>query len=261
MPARLAPLSPASSPAATSGRRSLVDWSVGGGVVLLLGCLVAPALLESRDAARGHLCQDNLRWLGTQLFDFQERWNQQLPAAQPGEHAGAYATKLVELGGVDRRQLAQRLFCPDGATADKLCAGRFALVIPSSRELDAAQGAERIRLVKLSRGIYAIALGHYDSEDFYHPPLYTGSRRRPLMADEPDYGRPGWGGANHRGGQFVLCETLDVRFVTNCSLDGDDHLYRNAAGNPSAPCDPDDVMLSPGDGGPLGPIVPVAMTR
>lgn len=261
-PARLAPLSAAPGPKPHAGRRPLVDWSVGGSVALLLGCLIAPALLESRTAARGHACQDNLRWLGTQLFDFQERWDQQLPAGNPGEHAGIYATRLVEQGDVDPRQLAQRLICPDGDRAADVCAGRLLLIIPSSRQLAQAQGPERVRLIVPARAFYAIRQGHYDAQDNYHQPKFTGCDRRPLLADAPDYSRPGWGGSNHPGGQFVLCETLSVRFLTSSFINGDrDHMYANAAGNPTAACDPDDAMLSPGDGGPLGPIVPVGMTR
>lgn len=260
VPARLAPMHAAPESRPYAGRRPLIDWSVGGGVALLLGCLIAPALLESRTAARGHVCQDNLRWLGTQLFDFQARQDQQLPAVNPGEHAGIYATRLVEQGGVDSRQLSQCLICPDSDMANDIRTGRVVLVIPSSRQLAAAQGPERIRLIMPAREFYAIRQGHYDAQDNYHQPRFTGCERQPLLADAPDYSRPGWGGANHPGGQFVLCETLDVRFLTNCFLDGDrDNMYANDAGNPTPACDPEDAMLSSGDGGPLGPIVPVGL--
>lgn len=259
-PARLAPLSAAPEPRRHSGRRPLIDWSVGGGVALLLGCLIAPALLESRTAARGNVCQDNLRWLGTQLFDFQERWDQQLPAVHPGEHAGIYATRLVEQGGVDPRELAQHVICPDSEMAEDVGAGRFVLVIPSTEQLAAARGQARIRLILPARTFYAIRQGHYDAQDNYHQPTFTGCESRPLLADAPDYTQPGWGGSNHPGGQFVLAEALNVRFLTSSYINGDrDNLYANDAGNPAPACDPDDAMLSSGDGGPLGPIVPVAL--
>lgn len=261
-PARLTPLSAAPEPTRYAGRRPLIDWTVGGGVALLLGCLIAPALLESRSAARGHVCQDNLRWLGTQLFDFQERWDQQLPTVNPGEHAGLYATRLVEQGGVDPRLLSQRIICPDSDVANDVLAGRVVIVIPSSRQLAAAQGQDRLRLILPARGFYAIRQGHYDALDNYHQPRFTGCERKPLLADAPDYSRPGWGGANHPGGQFVLCESMSVRFLTDAYIDGDrDNMYANDAGNPTPACDPDDAMLSSGVGGPLGPVVPVLVIR
>jgi hypothetical protein len=259
-PAQLGPLSAAPEPRPHAGRRPLVDWTVGGGIALLLGCLLAPALLESRTAARGIACQDNLRWLGTQLFDFQERHDQQLPAVNPGEHAGIYATRLVEQGGVDPRQLAQRLLCPDANPAESACSGRLVLLIPSSRQLAVAQGRERIQLILPARQFYAIRQGHYDAQDNYHQPIFTGRERRPLLADAPDYSRPDLGSSNHPGGQFVLDETLSVRFLTSAYINGDrDHIYANDSGNPAPACDPEDAVLTSGDGGPLSPIVPVGL--
>lgn len=254
-PAALA-LVPATTTVAAGGRGfSLTDWAVTGGVMLLFGFLLAPALLESREAARAVTCQDNLRWLGAKMFEFQEQWGQQLPPIEPGEHTGAYATKLVELGGVDRAELSRRMICPNSKMSQDIAAGRIIYFIPTQRELDESHGEKHLELVKLSRGVYAMRMGNFDAHDFFHLARFTGCQSKPLMADPPDFARPGEGGSNHPGGQHVLFETLNVSFRTNDHLVGGEHLYRNAAGNLAAGCDSQAAVLSAGDAGPTGQFI------
>lgn len=248
-------LTPMSAGAAIAGRRrrlSITDVTVGSGALVLLGCLIAPALLETRESTRGLVCQDNLRWLGNQLFDYQERMpNHELPPVLPGEHAGMFAVRLAKQG-VDRQELTEHLVCPNTVKAEQVFAGRCQWTVPTEEQVEQAQGLARIQLVKSPWGTYAIRLGHFDAEDYYHLPQYAGGDE-PLLADEPDLSRQGWASSNHRGGQHVLYENLSVKFRTNCTLaGGHDNMFRNEAGDHAAPCDPKDKVLSRWDHGPWG---------
>jgi hypothetical protein len=235
-------------------RLTLADVSFGSGALVLLGCLIAPALLETRDSSRGLVCQDNLRWLGSQLFDYQERMpNHELPPVLPGEHAGMFAVRLAK-HGVDRHELTERLVCPNTSMAEDVFAGRLKWMVPTEEEVEHAQGRERLALVKTPWGSYAIRLGRFDEEDLYHLPTFTGSNE-PLLADEPDLTQPGWASSNHPGGQHVLNEDMSVAFRTHCLLGGGrDNIFRNAAGAHAAAFSDGDRVLSRPDYGPTGPM-------
>ena len=243
-----------------SHRWSFVDMSVGGGAILLVGFLLLPALVESREASRGAACQSNLQWLGSRVFEFQDRFDRLLPSAEPGEHAGAYTTKLVELGGVDRGELSQRVLCPNSVLAEMVCSGRVMLMIPTLAELEKAHGEARLKLVQLADGVYAIRMGHFDTRDLYHLPEFTGCSKRPMMADAPDSMRPGV--SNHPGGQYVLDESLSTDLFADSYLGEGDDIYRNDAGHAAAGCDSEDIVLGGGVISPMGPFVsPVKLIR
>jgi hypothetical protein len=236
---------------------SLADFTIGGGVLLMVGALVMPALFESRDATRRSVCQNNLQQLGTAVFAYQEPRAHQLPAVQPGENAGVYAVELLEHGGFTREQLTQLLVCPESPLADDVAAGRVVIYIPTRREFENAKGEERVQMVKSMGGSVAFRIGFVVDRQLQQP-RYTGDQNTPMLADAPVISPEGVRSANHPRGYNVLDESLAVRFRTNCLLpEGGDHMYLNAHGQPAAGRGPKDVVLVGSFIGPDGPLVPV----
>ncbi|MCG8451458.1 MAG: DUF1559 domain-containing protein, partial [Pirellulales bacterium] len=83
---------------AKSSRWSLLDLTVGGAILLGVGVLLFPALIESRDAARRAQCQDNLREIGTALVEFHNRGRRGLPHVGFQENAGMFVVELADSG-------------------------------------------------------------------------------------------------------------------------------------------------------------------
>jgi hypothetical protein len=235
----------------------LADFAVGGGVLLMVGALLMPALFESRDASRRSMCQSNLQQLGKALFTYQEPRAHRLPAVQPGENAGVYSVALLENGSLTREQLTQLLVCPESPLADDLAAGRVVVVVPNRREYLAASGPQREQMLKTMGGSFAYRIGYVVNRELQQP-QYTGDDKTPLLADAPVISPDGVRSANHPRGYNVLDESLAVRFRTNCVLtDGNDHMYLNARGQAAAGRGPKDVVLVSSPIGPDGPLVPV----
>jgi hypothetical protein len=237
--------------------RRLADLTVGGGVMVLVGLLITPALFESREASRRSLCQNNLQAFGAALFDFQENRNHQLPEIEPGENAGRYALELLEHGLLTREQLQQLLVCPESPLAAELAAGRVTLVLPSRASLDNANRPQLDEWLKSMGGSYAYRVGYFDQNGRYRQVPFTGEAQSPLMADAPGLSSQGVRIVNHVGGQNVLDQSLSVRFRTGCLLAKGDHIYLNANGEHAAGIGPFDIVIIRSDYGPTGPLVPV----
>jgi hypothetical protein len=249
--------SAAASCGCDSRRWSLVDLTVGGGVLAMVALLVIPAVFESRDAARRNFCQNNLRTFGGALFKYQENNGNHLPAIGPTENAGRYAVELLEHGLLTREQLQQLLVCPESPLAADLAAGRVTLVLPSREALESASGEQLAAWLKSMGGSYAYRVGYFD-EGEYREVMFTGDARSPLMADAPGLSPHGVQIVNHAGGQNVLDQGLGVRFRTQV-VDGDnrDHIFLNFEGEHAAGRGPKDIALIRSEYGPNGPIVPV----
>jgi hypothetical protein len=249
----------AESPCLAAGAKTwrLADFTIGGGVLLMVGALVMPALFESRDATRRSVCQSNLQQLGAAVFAYQEPRAHQLPAVQPGENAGIYAVELLEHSGFTREQLTQLLVCPESPLADDIAAGRVVIYVPTRREYETATGQERVQMVKNMGGSIAFRIGFVVDRQLQQP-RYTGDEKTPMLADAPVISPEGVRSANHPRGYNVLDESLAVRFRTNCRLpEGGDHMYLNARGEPAAGRGPKDVVLVSSPIGPDGPLVAV----
>jgi hypothetical protein len=236
---------------------SLVDLAVGGGVLMLVGLLVTPAIFDSRAASRRSMCQNNLRAFGTALFNYQENRNHRLPQVGPKENAGRYALELLDAGVLSREELQQMLVCPESPLAADIAAGRVSLVLPSREALESATGQELAAWLKSMGGSYAYRLGYYDENGRYRQAPFTGEARSPMMADAPNLSPSGIRIVNHAGGQHVLDQSLSAPFRTNFFNARRDNIYLNEDEQHAAGRGPKDVTLLRSEYGRDGLLTPV----
>jgi hypothetical protein len=258
-PNALAPMSSVTPSCGGGGRWSLADLAVAAGVMCILAALAMPALQDARNQARGVTCQDNLRYVGAELFKFQLRQNHRLPQLGPDDPAGKYSVLLVSRGGVDAQDLSRHLVCPDSALAEAIAAGKVIVGIPELQQWNAASANQRAEWARTMGGDYAYNFGAFVGDGAYRMPIFTGSRHVPVLADAPDVSDAGVKVANHGGcGQFVLFQSMCVRFRKTCQLQprGDD-IYLNDEGRHAAGADLSDVVLGRSEYLPTGRIVPI----
>lgn len=99
--------------------------------------------------------------------------------------------------------------------------------------------------MKLIGGSYAYRMGYRDENGDYRQVPFTGKARSPLMADAPGVSEAGLRSANHQGnGLNVIDQNMQVRFQTECMLEGD-NIYTNDNGEQAAGLDADDIVLGP----------------
>jgi hypothetical protein len=238
------------------GSWSFSDFAVGGGVMLALSMLMFPALRESRDAARGLVCQDNLKSLGAALFDYQETHQHQLPQVLPGESAGVYAVRLAQSGVANPAELARWRMCPDSDFAEEVDAGRATTDIPTPEQINAADRKQSKQFIAWMGGSYAFILGYRDPAGRYQQLRFTMDPNVPMMADAPRIVRLGVRSASHGGcGQYVLYQDLHVPYRANSDLGANlDNIFLNLEGKHAAGCEKSDVVLCNSPFGPDGPV-------
>ncbi len=253
-------LSESSETEGRTGRWSIADVMVGGGVLVAIALLVIPAMRESRDAARRSTCQNKLRTLGTALVEFAEQREQRLPTVDLGENAGIFVFKLAESGRLTRQELEDLLVCPESSLAEEVFAGRIVIRIPTRQKLTEARGAQLHELLKRMSGSYAYRLGYRDKRGAYRQPKFSGHGNSPLLADTPSFDVVGFQSANHGGcGQNVLFQDQSVRYCNECvSLQNKDHLFLNTAGEHAAGSHRDDVVLGRSETMPTASLAPSA---
>ncbi len=245
----------------TSAPWSMADLTVGGGVLLVLGMLVLPALQESRNAARRLTCEDNLRALGTGLFQYQETHGGWVPPVGPGESAAQYAPALADPRvGFTREELAPMLVCPDSPEAEWITNLTAADRVPTYDQLDANVDSQDQQASAKQPwvGYYAYEIGYWDQRNQYHYVKYTGASHRALLADAPELSPTGvLRSSSHGGnGQYVLDQSLCVKYRMNCDLArGLDNIYLNRSGEPDAGFDSGDNVLIRPDARPSAPIM------
>jgi hypothetical protein len=179
-----------------------------------------------------------------------------MPPLAPGHSAGECWVALADKAGVDRRQLAQWILCPESELAAQVFRGERKIVIPSRDELVRMFGEQRANAIRDMAGDYAIKVGYRDANGVFHYVKYIGNSDTPLMADAPAISPEGVRAVNHPGGQVVLSANLSAPFRANAELAASslDNIYLNMLGQHAAGYDPDDVVLIKGDFGPDGPI-------
>jgi hypothetical protein len=253
LPAMLTESLDAAAPA--KRRWSLLDMVVAGGILLVMGTLLLPALREGRDAARRQQCHDNLHRIGTALAQFAEQSNGQLPAIGRHENAGMYALKLLEKGILTRQQLAELLVCPSTPLAEDIHRGVIVLRIPTRRELAAAKGAQRKSLLVNMGGSFAYRIGYTDKQGNYRQVDFTQRCNAPVMADKPCTSVVGFQSANHGGcGQNVLFQDQSVRYIQLCieTTDRDKHWFLNEDDQPAAGVNRNDIVMIRSEARPFG---------
>jgi hypothetical protein len=262
-----ATLSPSSVSGGGRSSWSMADFAVGGGVLVVLGMLMMPAIQESRGAARRLTCEKNLQTLGAGLYSYQANHGHWLPTVGPGQTGAQYAAALAKHSGFKPEELAPLLMCPDSPEAQRASEMKATVRIPSYEELASTFGKRRVPTAKPWAGNYAYVVGYRDERGEYHYVKYTGSDDKPMLADPPQLSALGIRSGSHGGrGQNVLNQSLGVKFRTNCELACDtDNMYLNKYLAHDAGCDPDDTVLIRCDAEvsevpqmPTSPIVPLS---
>lgn len=238
------------------------DAALAAGVLLALGALMTPALYETRATARRQTCDNNLKTLGTALFEYQLNHKKQLPPVLPNQNAAIFAVALRDGAGVTEEQLRQILVCPESQLAAAIAAGRIQFRMPPQEELRRASGERLAELLQKIPCSYAYRVGFYDVEDQYQQLPYTGDPQMPMLGDAPEVTPEGIRSANHGCGQNVLYECLGVKYRTNCLQPGGrDNFYLNQAGRHAAGLDEEDIVLMHPQRTPFGELLPVVDLR
>jgi hypothetical protein len=222
---------------------SVVDMVVAAGVVLAIGMLLAPALRESRSAARRTQCEHHLQQLGKALVNYATYNHRYFPVVHPQENAGMYAVRLVDGGYIDAREMQQLIVCPSAPLADELATGQVVIWIPSFAELQSIHGTQRFKVQRLMGGSYAYRFGYIDNGRYYGVRNDFNSRI-PVLADAPRITNASFQSCNHGGGQNVLFQDLSVKYLKGfLTSDGKDHLFLNAHGLHAAGIRANDCVL------------------
>lgn len=225
------------------GAWTLADYVIASTVAVLVLGMITPALLASRNQSRLLACQDNLRRIGTGLYNYAENHEDRfigLTQQGPLNVAGAYAPVLMDDGYVDQENV---FFC-SAATNQGLHPTRK---IPTRAELMKAYHENNDKLAQLQAvmgGSYGYTLGYYDDGD-YICPVNLGRSFRVIMADAPSYGRENNASANHGGtGQNLLFEDGSIQFARKTSIGFPaDSIFENRNGLIAAGMDVNDSVI------------------
>ncbi len=227
---------------------TLVDTVVTLGVVMALGMMLLPAMVESREASHRIACQNNLRQLGVACVRYADAHGGYFPHIRPGENAGFFVVRLAQNGGIDAGELERWLVCPSSPIADQVSScgetgGGRLLQIPSPEQLAAVDCRSRTLIVEALPNSYAYRFGYWQGGRYIAIRKQPG-RTAPLLADSPDSGN-GFRSINHGGcGQNVLNDDLSVAYwVDSWAPDRDDHLFLNKRNEQAAGYGWNDVVL------------------
>lgn len=233
---------------------SPVDMTVAIGVLITVGSLLLPALYSSRGEAERIACQNNLHNLHTlsELYAAEHRGF--YPIVGPNEHAGIFATRLLESDLTARDEFEQSLVCGASPLADQLAQQGRNFSVPSQADLAIANGMWLLELKRTSSGSYSYQVGYLKGR-LYLPARKRDSRMIPLLADAPSIVYSHRRTANH-GGKYtnVLYQDGSVRSEPTCvcTVSGRyDHLYTNSNGEAAAGTTWDDAVLLQGDERPV----------
>jgi hypothetical protein len=226
------PISAPTDPPAGALGWSLADLTVAGGVMLAVSMLLFPALRDSRDKTRRHVCQDNQRQLWVLAADYAQGHPRRfVPQVMPNENAGIFTVRLVEKGYITADELALLLFCPGAPLADEVRSGHFAIQVPTAAQLAAMSDGELAQArAKMSPFIayrfpYRVGPNYYYIRDDRQP-------FSPLFSDTSGAEQDGMMSPNH-GGSIVQVTYQDgsLRSLRSCTLPGlNDDLFRNSLG-------------------------------
>jgi hypothetical protein len=260
-PGALTPASLRESRDGCAGTRrwSLTDLTVGCGILLALGMLLLPALVESRDAARRAKCQDNLREIGGALRQLVEFNHRSLPHIGYRENAGMFVVELADSGVISRKDLAELLVCPNTQLAEDVNSGKLLMRVPTREELAQATPEALMVMQKYMGGSYAYQFGYIDENNHYLRVKFVGRGDVPMLADAPSYSTAGFQSANHGGcGQNVIFQDLSNRYLGSCVFrKSGDHLFLNADGQHAAGRNDHDAVLGRTEVTPAGLLAPI----
>jgi hypothetical protein len=234
------PMSSEASPPA--GRRAVrwIDAATAAAVAVAAFLVVGPAVQDSRERARRDQCTENLREFHVAMTGYSERSGGFFPGiVADGEvlPPGAY---LLVLAGDGYLADPSRAMCPGSPEA-----GRADLRGLDWNELRTLPFGAIDRLRQALSGIYGYHPGYLEN-GLYRP---TRNQRRPYMgilADSPSPGLPDFRSLNHSGGQHVLFEAGNVRFLLSPGPPAwPDFIYLNNQGQAALPSVPNDTVILP----------------
>jgi hypothetical protein len=224
-------------------------------------CLIAPAILRSRETARTSQCAAGLITLGQQIRDFALQNRQarlpEVPTDGPLAFAGVYAIRLNDSELLEEKQ---KLWCPSSGDERLSVVGVGERRLPSAAELQCLP-LERLRTwQRIAGGSYAYNLGVVVNNEHTMPSLDDRSDIA-ILGDAP---LPAIGTklifSAHRGmASNVLYQDGRVRLMRlGHGYDGPDHPYLNRRGIIEAGVEQGDSALGASYlsplGSPLGPV-------
>lgn len=236
---------------------SPVDMTVAFSVLLTVGSMLLPALYSGRTTAQRIACQNNLHNLHTLNELYAREHRGFFPVVRPNEHAGIFATRLLEADFAARDEFEQYLLCAASPLADELAQQGRTFSVPTQADLSIANGMWLLELKRNSGGSYGYQVG-YLKDGLYLPARRRNSRMIPLLADAPSRVDNHLRTANH-GGKLtnVLWQDGSVTSEPTCTVSGrHDHLYTNANGDAAAGLSWDDAVLLSGGERPVADAQP-----
>lgn len=215
----------------------------------VVGMLVAPALLSSREDSRRIACSTNLLELYQALQQYSEQRTGRMPSIGPQENAGMFSVSLAEAGVVPRDRLGRLLVCPASQLAEQIAANQASVLVPTRAQMHVAPPLLLDRLRRFMGGSIAYRLGYFDeAKDEYVWARPVDSRHTPVLSDAPSRDPKGAVYSTNHGkcGQNVLYADGHVTFVTHCwSTRKCDHVFLNDRGEVAAGLSPSDTVLAP----------------
>ena len=228
-------------PLGASSQWSFADMAVAAGIFLAAGMLLLPAIQQSRVIAQRTACQNNLREIGQALQKYSETRAglfPEIPTSGNQAVAGIFSVRLLEGNFLDS---PDRLLC---ASAQNGQERNEPFQLPTSAEIDAAEGQRLVRLQRMLGGNYGYSLGYRQGGN-YQAPRNRGRTNYALVADSPDDSLNGFRSNNHGGcGQNVLYEDGRVDYLKGCATgDCADHIFLNDENIMAAGLHPDDAVI------------------
>ncbi len=239
--ARLHAMRPDASLDGGPARFSWLDVAAAAGILVAASLLIFPAIQNSRIQARTAQCAQNLHSIYQGLAHYSEAFGGFLPSAPPSDRlavSGGFAPILQSTGYLnDPRQL----LCPGSPMADLP-----EFTVPSAEQIRSMPEGEQLEAVlALLAPSYSMSLG-YEQDDRFQGLRNMGRSDFALISDVPASQSRDFHSDNHAGGQNVLFEGGNVRYVTApISTVGHDHYYLNAAGRVGPGLNPHDSVIPP----------------
>lgn len=240
---------------AGGGNRSytLSDLLVAASVLIVLGALVFPSLVQSRFLAQMVACQNNVRQIGLAMWlDSESRPDRsywRVPYEHPHAVVGMTASSLVSNHFIPSPDTA---VCP--TSEEGLLTPGFPM--PTPEQLQQSEGNELRRLQRLVGGSYAYPFG-YVVDGRIVPTRNMYRENYCLIAEGPRWGRTK---SNHSGrGGNIFFEDGHFRWVDTESLPAlPDDPYRNRIGQSrAAGLDIHDAVLGGSEMRPVVPVLPI----
>jgi hypothetical protein len=221
--------------------------------MLAVSMLVFPALRDSREGTRRHVCQDNQRQLWLLVSKYAGNHGGYLPPVRPNENAGIFAARLVEAGCAEPEELAVLLVCPAAPLANEIRAGRLAIHVPTREELQAMTAADLKRVTATISPFFAYRFPQKIGNEYVYAKIDSAGHfgLDPICGDTsgdvPNAMSPNHGGSIVQ----ILCWDGSVKSFTTCTLpDYNDDLFHNDQGMVAAGLGPRDVVLAPSNATP-----------